>query len=81
MRSAGADESLMKDLVKISSLLGNFPHGRLNIPRAPSNLVIKRPGAKCAVCGYEIVMFKKFLEFGPPYCPLNHGAMDETGEW
>jgi len=81
MRSAGADELLMKDLMKISSLLGNFPHGRLSIPRAASNAGIKRPGAICSKCGFEIVMFKRFLDIGPPLCPKNHGVMDQTGEW
>jgi SprT-like family len=81
MRSAGAGELLMKDLVKISSLLGNFPHGRLNIPRAASNAGIKRPGAICSKCGYEIVMLKRCLDVGPPLCPKNHGVMDQTGDW
>ena len=81
MRSAGADESLMKDLIKISNQLGNFPHGRLSIPRAASNAGIKRPGAKCSKCGYEVVMLKKFLSLGPPICPKDIGAMEPTGEW
>jgi hypothetical protein len=81
MRSAGAGESLMRDLVEITNLLGNFSHGRLLITKAPSNAGLKRPGAKCSKCGYEIVMFKKFLEAGPPICPKNHGVMEETGDW
>jgi len=71
----------MKDLVKIADLLGNFPHGRLIIPRAASNAGVKRPGARCSTCGYEIVMLKKFLEVGAPLCPMNHGLMKELGEW
>jgi hypothetical protein len=71
----------MKDLEQISNLLGNFPHGRLNIPRAPSNAGIKRPGARCSTCGYEIVMLKKYLDVGAPLCPKNHGLMEEAGEW
>ena len=81
MRSAVAGEVLMKDLVKISDLLGNFSHGRLSIKRAASNSGVKRPGAKCSKCGYEIVMYKKFLEIGPPICPKNHGLMEEMGDW
>ena len=81
MRSAGAGESLMKDLVKISDLLGNFPHGRLNIPRLASNAGVKRTGARCNDCSYEIVMLKKYLKIGPPLCPKNHGIMEETGDW
>jgi len=71
----------MKDLIKITDLLGNFPHGRLNIPRSASNAGVKRPGARCSTCGYEVVMLKKCLEVGPPLCPHNHGLLDETGEW
>ena len=81
MRSAGAGETLMKDLVKISGLLGNFSHGKLSIPRAALNAGIKRPGAKCSKCGYEIVMFKKYLEVGAPICPKDIQAMEQTGEW
>lgn len=81
MRSAGAGEILMKDLVWISGLLGNFSHGKLNIRRSVSNAGIKRPGAKCSKCGYEIVMFKKYLEIGAPICPKDIQAMEQTGEW
>ena len=81
MRSAGAGEALMKELEQISNLLGTFPHGRLIIPKAPSNAGIKRPGARCNDCGYEIVMFKRYLKIGPPLCPKNHGQMEETGDW
>jgi len=81
MRSAGAGEELMRDLVKIADLLGHFPHGRLNIPIAPSNAGVKRPGARCSTCGYEVVMLKKCLDVGPPLCPKNHGLMMETGDW
>jgi hypothetical protein len=81
MRSAGAGEALMKDLEQISNLLGNFPHGMLKIQRAPSNAGIKRPGARCSTCGYEIVMLKKYLEVGSPLCPKQHGVMEETGDW
>ena len=81
MRSAGAGEELMKDLIKISNILGNFPHGRLIVPRAAANSSIKRPGAICPKCHYEIVMLKKYLNVGPPLCPQNHGLMEETGNW
>lgn len=81
MRSAGAGEILMKDLVRISGLLGNFSHGKLSVPRAASNVGIKRPGAICSKCGYEVVMLKKFLSLGPPICPKDVGAMEPSGEW
>jgi len=41
----------------------------------------KRPGAKCAKCGYEVVMFKKHLSLGPPICPKDIEGMEPTGEW
>jgi len=81
MRSASAGELLIKRLVKISDSLGCLPHGRLKIQKAPSNAGVKRPGAKCLKCSYEIVMLKKFLVNGPPLCPQNHGLMEETGDW
>jgi hypothetical protein len=81
MRSAGAGELLMLDLLKIENLLGHFPHGRLNIPRAPSSAGVKRPGAKCAMCGYQVVMLKRYLNIGPPFCPVMHGSMEKIGNW
>jgi len=81
MRSAGAGEELMKDLVKIADLLGHFSHGRLNIPRAPSNAAVKRPGARCSTCSYEIVMLKKFLDIGPPICPNHIELMEKIGDY
>jgi hypothetical protein len=81
MRSAGAGEHLKQDLIKIAQALGHFPHARLLIARGASRAGIKRPGAKCAKCGYEIVMMKRYLEYGPPICPKDQEGMEETGEW
>jgi len=81
MRSAGAGEHLKQDLIRIAQALGYFPHARLLISRGTSRAGIKRPGAKCAKCGYEVVMLKKYLDLGPPICPKDMDGMEETGEW
>jgi malate dehydrogenase len=58
---------------------GAFNMGSTNssvtVTGSVSNAGIKRPGAKCSKCGYEIVMFKKYLEIGAPICPKDIQAM------
>jgi len=81
MRSAGAGEWLKQDLIRISERLGKFPHGRLTLPIRASQKALKRPGAKCVICGYEIVMYKRYLHLGPPLCPKDMQGMEPTGEW
>ena len=81
MRSAGAGEWLKQDLIKIAEKLGTLPHGRLSLPIPTAQKAPKRPGAKCAKCGYEVVMLRKHLELGPPICPKDMEGMEETGEW
>lgn len=81
MRSAGAGEWLKQDLLRIAEKLGTFPHGRLSLPVRTMQQTPKRPGAKCAKCGYEVVMFKRYLLLGPPICPKDMEGMEETGEW
>lgn len=81
MRSAGAGEHLKQDLIRIAERLGAFPHGRLSLPIPVAQKTPKRPGAKCAKCGYEVVMLKKHLQLGPPICPKDMVGMVEMGEW
>jgi hypothetical protein len=81
MRSAGAGEWLKQDLLRIAEKLGTFPHGRLSLPVRAMQQAPKRPGAKCAKCGYEVVMLKRYLLLGPPICPKDMEGMEETGEW
>ena len=81
MRSAGAGGWLKKDLLTIADTLGEFPHGRLSLPVRTGQKAAKRPGAKCAKCGYEVVMLRKHLLLGPPICPKDMDGMKETGEW
>jgi hypothetical protein len=81
MRSAGAGDLLKQELLRIAEELGTFPHGRLSLPIPTAQKAPKRPGAKCAKCGYEVVMLKKSLDFGPPICPRDMEGMEATGEW
>ena len=81
MRSAGAGDWLKQDLLRIAEKLGTFPHGRLSLPVRTMQQAPKRPGAKCTKCGYEVVMFKKYLHLGPPICPKDMEGMEQTGEW
>ena len=81
MRSAGAGDWLKRDLIQIVESLGSFPHGRLSLPIRTMQKDPKRPGAKCAKCGYEIVMIKRHLLLGPPLCPKDVEAMEATGNW
>ena len=81
MRSAGAGDWLKRDLIQIVESLGSFPHGRLSLPIRTMQKDPKRPGAKCAKCGYEIVMINRHLLLGPPLCPKDVEAMEATGNW
>jgi len=81
MRSAGAGEYLKQDLIRIAQALGHFSHARLLVSRGASRAGIKRPGAKCSKCGYEVVMMKRYLDLGPPICPKDQDIMDGTGDW
>ena len=81
MRSAGAGDHLKQDLIRITEKLGAFPHGRLSLPIPTAQKAPKRPGAKCAKCGYEVVMLKRHLSLGPPICPQDVEGMEPTGEW
>jgi SprT-like family len=81
MRSAGANEFLRQELVRIAEKLGKYPHPRLSVPSGSPRSQTKRPGARCPKCGYEIVMLKKFLAWGAPICPKDKNKMLECGEW
>jgi formylmethanofuran dehydrogenase subunit E len=81
MRSAGANEFLRQELIRISEKIGKYPHPRLSVPSGSLRSQTIRPGAKCRKCGYEVVMLRKHLEIGPPICPRDMEVMGETGEW
>lgn len=80
MRSASAGPELRERLTEIGFKLGPYPHGKLKVgmikhTRRP------RPRARCSECEYEVPMYKKFLEYGPPMCPQHKVLMKEIGNW
>ncbi len=81
MRSAGANEFLRQELTRIAEKLGKYPHPKLSVPSGSPRFQTKRPGAKCQKCGYEVVMLKKYLQPGPPICPIDLNLMEPTGDW
>ena len=81
MKSAGADEFLRLELVKISKILGRYPHPRLTVLSVSMKSVTMRPGAKCQKCGYEVIILRKFVAMGPPLCPNDLEAMNRVGGW
>lgn len=81
MRSAGAGDWLKQDLIKIAEKLGSFPHGKLSLPVRMMQKAPKRPGGKCSVCGYEVIILKKYIHLGVPICPKDRIDLEQTGEW
>jgi hypothetical protein len=80
MRLVNAGEQLIQRLQKIVVTLGPYPHVRMLI--LPNNRFYKpRAKAKCAKCGYQITLLKKWLHLGPPICPVHKIAMQPLGEW
>ena len=80
MRSAGAGPELKAKLLELLEQLGPYPHGHLKVSmqKAPR---VDRPRARCAQCGYQVPMLKKFLSYGPPLCPKHKTDMEPLGNW
>ena len=80
MRQAAAGEKLKDRLTEIASKLAKYPHIKLTFNM---NKRAYKPGprAKCAICGYQISVPKKWLHYGPPKCPLHETAMEALGNW
>ena len=80
MRSAGAGPELKAKLNVLLEQLGPYPHGHLKVSmqKAPR---VNRPRARCAQCGYQVPMLKKFLSYGPPLCPKHKTDMEPLGDW
>lgn len=80
MRSARAGAKLTKELKRIATELGPYPHKKLKIASKPR---LHKPGpkAKCSECGYEITPLKKWMYLGPPMCPIHKIPMQTVGEW
>ncbi len=80
MRSAAAGAELKKMLEEMANLLGPYPHGGLRvIHRKVSSRA--RARAQCPDCGYQVPMYRKFLNFGPPLCPKDRIEMTPIGDW
>ena len=80
MRSAGAGPELKAKLNVLLEQLGPYPHGHLKVSmqKAPR---VNRPRARCAQCGYQVPMLKKYLSYGPPLCPKHKTDMEPLGDW
>ena len=80
MRSADAGPELRKKLAQLALELGPYLHGQLKVShkRAVSR---SRPRAKCAQCGFQVPMYRKFLAYGPPLCPKDKIEMTPVGDW
>ncbi len=80
MRSAGAGAELKKTLQELAKQLGPYPHGALKV--AHRKVVSRaRARAKCPECGFQVPMYKRFLEYGPPICPKDKIEMTPIGDW
>ena len=80
MIHAHPGEELSKQVKQMASELGEYPHKRL-ITKPSSRPKRQRPSALCPACGYRVPMLKKFLEFGPPICPVDHIQLEAEGDW
>lgn len=80
MRSAGAGPELKRALTEIAVKLGPYPHGALKV--AHRKVVSRaRARAKCPECGFQVPMYRKFLDYGPPICPKDRIEMTPVGNW
>lgn len=80
MIHAHPNEDLTKVVKTIADALGPYPHKKLVITTR-SKLKRIRPAASCPKCGYRVPMLKKFLEFGPPICPVDNIQLSPEGDW
>jgi hypothetical protein len=80
MRSASAGKALQQQLVDLARKLGPYPHGKLQVHHRKT-VSVSRPRARCAHCGYTVPMLKRFLEVGPPLCPVHKKPMQQVGSW
>jgi len=80
MRSAGAGKALRAVLTELAQRLGPYPHGQLKVTHK-RKVSSPRPRARCKDCGFEVPMYKKFLTFGAPLCPMHKTEMEQVGPW
>ena len=80
MIHAHPNEELTSIARAIVEDLGPYPHKQLIVkPKAASKR--ERPYAQCEECGYRVPMLKKYLQFGPPICPVDHIQLVAEGNW
>lgn len=80
MRSADAGPELKEKLTQLAKQLGVYPHGKLQVTHQKA-VSRARAGAKCAECGFQVPMYRKFLAYGPPLCPKDKIEMTPVGDW
>lgn len=80
MRQASAGEALKQRLSKLAAELPNYPHKKLKFSKKPRPYH-PRPKAKCADCGYQTNILKKWMHYGPPICPVHKTVMMQLGNW
>ena len=68
---------LIPVLEGITLALGPLPHIAIK-PKAKKGAPKPQPICRCDDCGYEASVTKKFLQFGPPWCPTCGVALTET---
>ncbi len=80
MRSTPAGEALKESMQAIVGRIGEFSAPRIKAFHEPR---LQKPPAraKCLLCGYTVSMLKKFLDQGPPLCPVHNRVMDRIGDW
>jgi hypothetical protein len=80
MRQASAGKKLRERLVIMANELVQYPHVKLNFYKN-KRIYKPSPKARCKECGYQIIVPKKWLNYGAPSCPLHGTKMDEIGNW
>ena len=80
MRSASAGPDLKQKLSDIAGRLGPYPHKAL-LTKHRVRVNKPRPKAQCEKCGFQVPMFTRFLQYGPPICPKDKTHMSPVGTW
>lgn len=79
MTATIAGPKLKPRLDAIVKKIGKYPHAELTPGQRAAGSPKKQPirliKVKCQ-CGYTVRITRKWLEVGPPHCPL-HGEMEE----
>jgi hypothetical protein len=75
-----AGEELKAELAKHIEVIGPYPHAGLSASTRPikkqSTRLLK---AICSKCGYTVRVTSKWLDIGPPICPIDNIPMTAEG--